>query len=527
MVLSQQQRLAGLSPDLARRATIIHEALRQRRIDDAERDAMAAFALAPKHPEILYLFGRVQSLRGHHEQAVNLFLQAQAVRPNDALIWSYLGSTLEELKDFDRARKAFQKACEVGPEYSSCWFNLGRRTATDGFSDAALPLLRRAVDIEPRHIAARIMLANVLRADGRDADAETEYRAIINEKMPGLSAAWWGLAMLKPMPLNDADIAAMQSHLGEVGSNDSAQAMTRFALAIAFEHRNDYAQAFEQFQAAHALMGKSEKYDAEYFSTMWSAILDVFPGGGNESAVAQGDEVIFIVSLPRSGSTLTEQILASHSQVQGGAELPDISQIVINESDRLRQSFEKWGATHTPEQWQKLGEDYLRRTARWRKERPKSTDKSPSNWQYIGAILSMLPNAKIVVARRDPLETCLACYRYLVSGHSYVHDFNDLAQHWRDFDRAIAHWKKVYPGRVREQIYENLVADPETQIRELLEFCNLPFEEACMNFHQTKRRINTLSASQVREPLRKDTARAAKYGALLDPLRAALGLPPF
>ena len=527
MVLSQQQRLAGLSPDLARRATIISEALRQRRIDDAERGAIAAFALAPKHPEILYLFGRVQALRGQHEQAVNFFLQAQALRPNDALIWSHLGLALEEVKDFDRARAAFRKACEVGPEYSSCWFNLGRRMVTDGFSEAAVPLLRRAVEIEPRHAAARIMLANVLRSDGRDAEAGAEYRAVVNEKMPGLSAAWWGLAMLKPMPLNDADIAEMQRHLHEVDLNDSGQAMTRFALAIAYEHRNDYAHAFEQMQTAHRLMGKSEKYDADYFSKLWSAILNIFPGGGNESAVAQGDEVIFIVSLPRSGSTLTEQILASHSLVQGGAELPDVSQIIINESDRVRQDFLQWGATHTPEQWQKLGQEYLGRTARWRKESPKSTDKSPSNWQYIGAILSMLPNAKIVVARRDPLETCLACYRYLVSRHSYAHDFNDLAQHWRDFDRAIAHWKKVYPGRVHEQIYENLIADPEMQIRELLEFCNLPFEEACLSFHQTERRINTLSASQVREPLRKDTARAAKYGSLLDPLRTALGLPPY
>lgn len=527
MVLSQQQRLAGLSPDLARRATIINEALRQRRLDEAERDVIAAFALAPGHAEILYLFGRVRSLRGQHEHAVHLFLQAQAARPDDAMIWSHLGAALEAVKDFDRARNAFRKACELGPEYSSCWFNLGRRMAMDGFADASVPLLRRAVEIEPRHAAARIMLANALRAEGRDREAEVEYRAVIDDNMPGLSAAWWGLAMLKPMPLNDADVETMQRQLRDGGLNDSAQAMTRFALAIACENRADYAQAFEQMQTAHALMRQSEQYDADYFSKQWEAILAMFPGGGAESAVPQGDEVIFIVSLPRSGSTLIEQILASHSLVQGGAELPDVSQIIINESDRLRQDFLQWGSTRTPQQWQKLGEEYLRRTTRWRTQRPKSTDKSPSNWQYIGAILSMLPSAKIVVARRDPLETCLACYRYLVSRHSYAHDFNDLAQHWRDFDRAIVHWKKVYPGRVREQIYENLVADPENQIRELLEFCNLPFEASCLNFHQTERHVNTLSASQVREPLRNDTARAAKYGSLLNPLRAALGLPPF
>lgn len=397
----------------------------------------------------------------------------------------------------------------------------------DGHSDEAVPILRRAVQEEPRHGPARTMLATILSSDGRVAEAEAEYRAIIDQKLVGSGSAWWGLAELKPIPLKDADIATMQRQLTAAGMVDHEQAMIRFALAIAYEHRNDYARAFAEMQKAHAIMRKTEKYDAEQFSNNLSAILKAFPGGGAESGVAQGDEVIFIASLPRSGSTLTEQILASHSKVEGGTELPDLTQVIMDESDRVQQSFLQWGATHTAQQWQKLGQEYLKRTARWRASRPISTDKGPSNWQYIGAILAMLPNAKIVIARRDPLETCLGCYRYMVWQHPFAHDFASLARHWHEFDRAVAHWKKVYPGRIREQIYENLIADPEKQIRELLDFCKLPFEEACLNFHQTKRRVSTPSASQVREPLRNDTARAAKYGALLDPLRAALGMPPF
>lgn len=527
MVLSQQQRVAGLSPDLARRATTISEALKQRRIDDAERSVIAALALAPKHPEILLLFGRIQCARGHFEAGVDAFLQAQAVRPNDVLTWTSLGAALEEIRDYARARKAFQKACEVAPEYAPGWFYLGRRMMDDGHSNEAIPLLRRAVDVEPRHGPARTMLATILGSDGRVAEAETEYRAVVNGNMAGAGQAWWGLATLKPMPLDDADIALMQRRLAAGGMTDYDQAMTRFALAIAYEHRKEFTPAFKEMQIAHALMRKTEKYNAEQFSNNLSAILKQFPGGGAESAAPQGDEVIFIVSLPRSGSTLIEQIFASHSQVEGGTELPDLTQVIMDESDRVQKSFLDWGATHTPEQWQRLGQEYLKRTARWRSARPKSTDKAPSNFQYVGAILAMLPNAKIVVARRDPLETCLGCYRYMVAQHPYAHDFNDLAQHWREFDRAIAHWKKVYPGRIREQIYENLIADPEMQICALLDFCNLPFEEACLNFHETERRVSTPSASQVREPLRKDTARAKKYGALLDPLRAALGMPPF
>jgi hypothetical protein len=258
-----------------------------------------------------------------------------------------------------------------------------------------------------------------------------------------------------------------------------------------------------------------------------NAILSAFREPRPESPLKQGKELIFIVSLPRSGSTLTEQILASHSEVEGAIELPDMGQVIMDESDRVQKSFLDWVHTHTLEQWQLLGQHYLKRTARWRTRKPHSTDKSIGNWRYVGPILAMLPEAKIVIARRDKLETCFGCYRYLITRHAYTHDFGDLARHYQDFDRTIAHWKALYPGRVREQIYENLVDDPEKEIRALLDYCELPFEEACLNFHETERRVSTPSASQVREKIRKDTARTDKYGALLDPLRAALGMPPF
>jgi hypothetical protein len=237
--------------------------------------------------------------------------------------------------------------------------------------------------------------------------------------------------------------------------------------------------------------------------------------------------MIFIVSMPRSGSTLTEQILASHSQVEGAIELTDVGQVMMDESDRVQKSFLDWMHTHTGGEWQQLGVRYLERTARWRTRKPRSTDKSIGNWRYVGAILAMLPEAKVVIARRDKLENCFGCYRYIFSRHPYTHDFGDLARHYRDFDRAMAHWTSIYPGRVREQHYENLVADPEKEIRALLAYCELPFEEACLNFHETERRVSTLSASQVREKMRTDTARTDRYGALLDPLRAALGMAAF
>jgi tetratricopeptide (TPR) repeat protein len=526
MTLTPQQRLAGLSPDLVQRVQGIEEALGQRRVGDAERATIAALALAPKHPEVLRLFATIQTIQGRPDAAIQCLAQALAQRPNDALAYNALGNAFEAVKDYTRARDALRRACELGPELAACWFNYGRRMAQDGEIETAIPLLQRAVALAPEQVGARVTLANLLQADGRSEAAAQELRRIVADH-PYAGYAWWGLAVLKPMPLGAADIATLRRLLNTDTPPPGERVAMQFALAMALENRGDFAEAFAALQAGHALARRAEIYDAAGFARHVDGLLAAFPNPPAGAANGQGGEAIFIVSLPRSGSTLTEQILASHSQVEGGTEIPDLPQVIMDESDRVRAAFPQWARTHTPEQWQALGEKYLARTQRWRGQRPRSTDKAPGNWQYVGAILAMLPNARIVVCRRDPLETCFACYRYMFARHPFSHTFADLAAHWRDFDRAVRHWQALYPDRVRVQVYENLVAEPEAQIRELLEFCGLPFEEACLNFHATERRVTTPSAAQVREPMRRDTARSGKYGALLDPLREALGVPRF
>jgi hypothetical protein len=174
--------------------------------------------------------------------------------------------------------------------------------------------------------------------------------------------------------------------------------------------------------------------------------------------------------------------------------------------------------------WQRMGHAYLERTAHWCKQRPIFVDKLPNNWIYLPAIRAMLPDARIVVCRRDPLETCLSCYRQHFAGNDYTRTFGDLAAYWREFDRSARHHADMDPTRVHQHVYEDLIADPQRSIRTLLEFCGLPFEESCLHFHEARRDVRSPSAAQVREPLR-DSARAAQYGALLDPLRSALNAP--
>ncbi len=522
-----QQRLAGLPANLEQQVIAITQAVGRGNCAAAERGAIAALAQAPKHPEVLRLFGMIQLQRGRFEAAIDTLLQARALRPDDPLIHNSLGGAYEGIRDNKRSRKALQRACELGPDLAPCWFNYARRLFADGDTDAAIPVLRRVIALQPKHTSARTMLANLLRADGKSDEAAAQFRSVIADGPARAGQAWWGLAMLKPMSLGEADIAAMQRVLQENTATGFNRVTTGFALAMALEHQGDFAAAFAAMRDSHAYARRSEPYDANRFSKHINDILDAFSLPPQGTMETQGEEVIFIVSMPRSGSTLTEQILASHSQVKGGTELPDLAQVVMEECDRMRRPFPQWVREYTPAQWGMLGQNYLTRTAQWRQQHARFTDKAPGNWQYVGAILAMLPNARVVICRRDPLETCLGCYRYIFTQHPYTHNFADLASHWHDFDRAAKRWKALYPNRVREQVYEELVADPDAQIRELLAFCNLPFEEACVNFHATERRVTTPSAAQVREPIRRDTARAKKYGALLDPLRQALGVSLF
>jgi tetratricopeptide (TPR) repeat protein len=522
-MLTQQQRVAGMSPDMARRSVAIAQMLAQRRLNEAEQGAIAALALAPRHPEILRLFGMIQFMRGQHEAAIDTLLQARAQRPDDPFIHNALGGAYEAILDFPKALVSFQRACELGPELASCWFNLGKLMFVCGDVEGAIDPLQRAVALEPGHVYARTMLANILRADGRFEEARGQFRKIVAQN-PESGQAWWGLATLKPMSLDAADIARMQTAMRGTAAREVDKDSIGFALATALDHQGDFAQAFAVLEQTHARMRRKEIWNAPEKTARIDAIVRAFATSVTCAEPAQGEEVIFITSMPRSGSTLTEQILASHSNVQGTSELPHLLALIMEESDRRRSPFPDWVHAATPADWHRLGQQYLERTQRLRRQRPRFTDKMPGNWMYVGAILAMLPKARVIIVRRDPLETCFGCYRYLFNRHPYTHDFNDLAECWRQFDRAARHWRQMYPDRVREQVYEELQTDPETQIRELLAFCNLEFEESCLNFHTTERRVTTPSAAQVREPLRRDTARAAKYGALLDPLRAALGL---
>lgn len=520
-------RLQGLSQAAAQQLVMAAQAIESGGPDVAAARLASVLASYPDHPEVLRIQAGILNLRGDYPTAVKLMQRAIQRRPDDALYFNTLGSILGSANEFDGAIAALHHACELQPELAIAWFNLGVMLTRSMRHVEAIDVLRRAVGLDPRHMAARALLGDMLRTEGRIEEASAEYRRVISEQ-PWAGMAWWGLADLKTMRLDSKDVEQMRHAMRDPRAGDNDRIAMGFALARALDDEGRYAESLQALAQANAVARLRRQWNAPMFSAAISKTLDAFtppPMGATDAAL--GRQVIFIPSLPRSGSTLVEQIMASHSNVEGPGELPDLPLTLSEEARRRGKPYPDWVAEMRPADWQRLGERYLERTAHWRERRPIFTDKLPANWYYIGAIRAMLPGARIVACRRDPLETCFSCYRQHLDNNEYTRTFADLAAYWRDYDRAIRHWRALHPEYVYEHVYEDLLADPETSIRALLGFCELPFEEACLDFHETARDVRTPSAMQVRQPLRRDTARASRYGALLDPLRRALGLPAF
>jgi tetratricopeptide (TPR) repeat protein len=515
-------RLQGLKPAAAQLVVAAAQALEAGRPDLASQRLAGVLASNPDHPEALRLEAGILSLRGQHAQAIRTMQRAVAQRADDALYHNTLGTVFADGGEFDSAITSLRRATELQPDFATAWYNLGIiLTRCVRYAEAGAAL-RHAVKLAPQHALARAQLADALKISGKVDEAIAEYRKVI-ALQPWAGMAWWGLANIKTVRLLEADTDSIRAALGDARASDDDRIALGFALGKALDDQGRYAESFDALAQANALARRRVTWNAAAFDAALREIEAAF-AGVPIPAHELGRDVIFVVGMPRSGTTLAEQILASHSRVEGAGELPDLPLLINAESARRQQPFPRWVGTLQAQDWRRLGESYLQRTAHWREHKPIFIDKLPNNWIYTAAIRAMLPQAHIVVCRRDPLETCLSCYRQHLAGNDYTRTFADLAAYWREFDRSARQLAAAHPAHVYAHVYEDLLADPERGIRALLEFCGLPFEENCLRFHETARDVRSPSAAQVREPLR-DSARAALYGALLDPLRNALERP--
>lgn len=515
---------SALSPLAARMLARARRAWSQRQFEAVEHAAANVLALAPDEPEALRLLGMARQRNGKRAAAIECFRRVLARWPDDADLHVCLGIALFEQGATDDAVTHLRHACELTPHSASAWFNLGEALGRQANSADAVVALRRAIDLDPAHLSARLSRARILASMGQIDVAIAGYREVL-QRDPENAEGWFGLSNLNTVRFDAADAQRLQQSMQRPNLPPRDFELLSFSRAKALEDQGEFAQAFEVFRAANASRRKRVHWDADGEHRRVAAIERVFAMDMPAPLdAALGREVIFIVSIPRSGSTLVEHILASHPQVEGANEIKDMTEVVDAETRRRDSAFPLWVPDATAQDWQRLGNEYLARTTRWRAHKARHTDKSLVSWYLVGAALAMLPAARIVIVHRDPVETCLACFRQCFSERSgFACDLDEMTQYCIDFLRLARFWRERYPQQVLDLAYETLVNEPEPTIRRLLDFCGLPFDAACLDFHKTSRTVQSLpSAAQVRQPMRRDTARSARYGDKLDRVRERL-----
>ena len=469
--------------------------LRQERYKDAETLLARGLELDPASDAARFSYAQALFRQQKAGPATEQLESLLARKPKDPAYRNLLAGCLGLLGEDERVAKLYEGLLEDYPEQPRLWLNYGHS----------------------------------LRAVGRSEEAKAAYRRCI-ALAPGLGDAYWSLANMKVAAFTSDEEAAMQTQAGRPDLSSDDRLHLHYALGKAFEDKGDYAASFDHYARGAALRHADAIYDADANHTQMLRSKQLFTPeffAEREGAGWPSDEPIFILGLPRSGSTLIEQILASHSAVEGTMELPYIG-LIANGLDGgvPGDPFPEAAADLDRAALSNLGKSFIDSAGQHRRlGKPLFIDKMPNNFRYIGLIHLMLPKAKIIDARRHPLGVCFSAFKqHFAQGQAFSYDLDDLGRYYRDYVELMAHFDSVLPGRVHRVIYEDLVDDTEGEVRRLLDHCGLPFEAACLAFHQNDRAVRTVSSEQVRQPIfRGGVDQWRHFEPWLGPLKAALG----
>ena len=497
----------------------------------AEQIVRAHLVTHGDQPEAMRLLGKIAADREVLDEADALYEATLALAPDHRMARCEYGHILVRRHKHAAALEQAKTLLALEPqnlEYRSL-----EASATVGLGDqeTAIGLYTAMLADAPTSPDMYLWLGHALKTVGRMPEAVEAYRSAAALR-PDFGDAYWSLANLKRYRFGDDEIARMRAHeAAETTALEDRQHLC-FALGKALEDREQVAESWAYYERGNALKRSESRYRPEIIETNTRKQIEVCTRAFFEQRAGWGDprpDPIFILGLPRSGSTLLEQILASHSQVEGTQELSDVQRFVIDiqghDPDPDNPPYPAALADMTRDDFLRLGQAYLADTEVYRTGKPFFIDKMPNNFRHIGLIHLMLPNAKIIDARREPMACCFSNLKqFFARGQEFTYSAEDIARYYRTYLELMAHWDEALPGRVLCVNHEDVIADLEGSVRRLLDFCGLAFEPACVEFHKTRRSVRTPSSEQVRQPIFRDGLDQWKaYEPWLGPLRAALG----
>jgi tetratricopeptide (TPR) repeat protein len=514
--------------------------------DSAEKIIREFLRASGPHVEALRLLGRIAHQRSALDDAERLFEEVLRLAPTyRAARADYARVLIDRLK-YLQARGEIASLLKLEPDNRDYLSLQATVCAGLGEHEGAITLYRELVAAEPSWPPVRLLLGNSLKAVGRQRDAIESYRAAVAAR-PSFGDAYWSLANLKTYRFTADEIERMRAEEAAPATQPVDRYHLCFSLGKALEDRGEYAESWRYYERGNALKRAQSRYDPLFTETHTRQQIDVCTTeffAAHAGAGLADPAPIFIVGLPRSGSTLIEQILASHSQVEGTQELHDIEHIVRElqgrELDAHNPRYPAVLAELGREDFGRLGEKYISGTRAYRKGKPDMgqpnpgragapapffVDKMPNNFRHIGLIHLMLPNAKIIDVRREPLACCFSNLKQLfASGQEFTYSIESMAHCYRSYLQLMRHWDSVLPGRVLHLCYEDLVEDVEASVRRVMQFCELEFEPGCVEFYKTVRSVSTASSEQVRLPIfRTGLSQWRHYETWLGPLEEALG----
>jgi len=454
--------------------------------------------------DALRFMGILAYKTGNHDIAEKMFVKALMLDPTYSIVWANLAHVYTVTGQLDKAKKSFQNILKMDPENGLIWAELGTvLNKLANYKDGRDAYLK-SIELKPDSPRVYLSLGHVYKTMGDNENSIESYKETI--KHNNLSGeAYWSLANLKTYKFTNNEIEEMEKALKSEMS-DIEKCQMYFALGKAYEVEKDFDNSFKNYSKGNKIKKDESEYSSMDTTDNTSKVIQFF----NEKRLMQlsssktlDRDPIFVLGMPRSGSTLIDQIISSHSMVDGTQELPNIIKIAAD-LKRKNNLYPEILDEIDEDEITELGEKYLNGTRWARDSAPYFIDKMPNNFIHIGLIKTILPNAKIIDTRRDAMDTCFSCFKqFFARGQLFTYSLEDLGKYYSDYIKAMNHWHKVFGDQIYTVRYDNVINDTENTIKELIQYCELPFENECLEFYKSSRPVKTPSAEQVRQPIYK------------------------